>query len=310
MSMDGIAIGLDIGGTNLRVAQVTYRGEVLKRTRRETSQDIVKDIIESIDELITEDTVGIGIGIAGVVDSTSGVVKRSPNLSQAEGIDLKSILSDKYNLPIRIDNDANAATLGERFVGAGRRFEDFVMLTLGTGIGGGVVINGALLKTASELGHITVEANGKKCLCPNSGCLEAYASGRAIVSDVIDQLEKGADSLLKDCCEGNIYKITPEDVYNYALEGDTLARETLKNAGKYLGIGIASLVNIFSPQAVIIGGGLTGAWDILVREAIREANKRAFPELIENVEILPAQLADNAGVVGAASLVLYSSEAK
>ncbi len=304
--MINLAIGIDIGGTNIRVAQVDSDGRVLKKIKRETSEDIVKNLTDAIDELITENTAGIGIGVAGVVDSKTGVVRRSPNLPQVEGIDFAGILKEKYGIPVHIENDANAAAVGEKFAGAGRRFDDFVMLTLGTGIGGGVVIDGSLLPVAAELGHITVEAKGRKCLCPNSGCLESYASGRAIVSEVIEELERGAESLLKGCCDGNIYKITPEDVYNYALEGDTLARETLKNAGKYLGIGIASLVNIFSPQAVIIGGGLVGAWNILVNEAIKEANKRAFPELMKNVEVLPAGLTDNAGVVGAASLVLYS----
>ncbi|RMG70334.1 MAG: ROK family protein, partial [Nitrospirae bacterium] len=160
----------------------------------------------------------------------------------------------------------------------------------------------------AELGHITVEADGIRCLCGNNGCLESYASARAMVTRVVEALEEGEESLLRQCCEGNIYKITSEDIYNYALEGDGLARETLKTAGRYLGVGIASLVNIFSPEAVIIGGGLIGAWNILVEEAKREAQKRAFESLIKDVEFLPASLGDDAGLVGAASIILKNSK--
>ncbi len=308
MDSNSLYIGVDIGGTNLRVALVDDNGKVIKKLKRPSAEDILSELESAIDEIVTEGVKGIGLGIAGVINRNTYKIERSPNLHQVEGKDFIGSISKKFSVPVRIDNDANVAALGERWVGAGRRFKNFVLLTLGTGIGGGVVYGGKLLKVAAELGHITVEAEGSNCLCGNKGCLESYTSGRAIVSQVVESLEKGVDSILKECCEGNIYKITPEDVYNYALEGDTLAREALKTAGRYLGIGIASLVNIFSPEAVIIGGGLIGAWNILVEEGIKEARKRAFPELIMDVEILPAELGDNAGVVGAAYMIKQELE--
>ncbi|HEB74952.1 MAG TPA: ROK family protein, partial [Nitrospirae bacterium] len=186
--------------------------------------------------------------------------------------------------------------------GAGREFDSFVLFTLGTGIGGGVVHGGRLLDVAAELGHMSIVAGGVRCLCGNNGCLESYASARAMTARVVESIEGGAESLLKECCEGNVYKISPEDIYNYALDGDNLARETLKTAGRHLGVGIANAINIFSPEAVILAGGLTGAWNIYIETAIKEASKRAFPELFGAARILPSLLKDDAGAIGAARL--------
>ncbi len=299
------AIGVDIGGTNMRVALIDNSGKVLqKRKQPSRDGDLLEQLTSMVSELVNDDVVGIGLAVAGVIDRERQVVVSSPNLEEAEGKELVSSLKEEFSLEVKMENDANAAALGEHWVGAGRGLKSFVMLTLGTGIGGGVVHDGRLLDVASELGHITVEADGIRCLCGNNGCLESYASARAMVSRVVDALEQGEESQLRQCCEGNIYKITAEDIYNFALEGDMLARETLKEAGRYLGVGIASLVNIFSPEAVIIGGGLVGAWNIIVEEAKKEAQRRAFKTLIEDVEFLPASLGDDAGVVGAASMIL------
>ncbi len=299
------AISADIGGTNMRVALVDSSGKVIDK-RKQPSHDgnMLERLISMVSELMSSDVAGIGIAIAGVIDRDRQVVVHSPNLEEAEGKELAGALGERFSIPVFIENDANAAALGEHWAGAGRGLNSFVMLTLGTGIGGGVIHNGRLLDVAAELGHITVEAEGIRCLCGNNGCLESYASARAMVTRVVDALEKGEDSMLRQCCEGNIYKITAEDIYNFALEGDILARETLKEAGRYLGVGIASLVNIFSPEAVIIGGGLVGAWNIIVEEAKKEAHRRSFRSLIEDVKFLPASLGDDAGLVGAASMIL------
>jgi glucokinase len=155
---------------------------------------------------------------------------------------------------------------------------------------------------------MTIHAGGEKCFCGNSGCLETYSSARAIVSKVISALEKGRESLLLKLHEGGPYKLTAEDIYRMALEGDGLAREVLKEAGRNLGIGMANVINILSPQAIILAGGLTGAWDIYVQEAIREVSKRAFHELFEKVKIRRSLLGDDAGVIGSAGLVFHGLE--
>ena len=187
--------------------------------------------------------------------------------------------------------------------GAGKNFENFVLLTLGTGIGGGIIHKGELLDVSAEVGHMSINAEAEKCPCGNIGCLENYASARAMIARAVAMLEKGTESMLKECCKGSIYKITPEDIYNSALEGDTLSREILREAGRALGVGLANLINILSPEAIILAGGLVGAWNIYVQEAIREASRRAFKDLFDAVKIIPSSLGDEAGVVGAASLV-------
>ncbi len=297
------AIGADIGGTNLRVALVDGDGSIVERYKASsTDADVFDSFVSAVGRLYSGEVAGIGIGVAGVIDRDKGVVKRSPNLPSVEGVGFADAIRKRFPVPVCIENDANAAALGEKWRGAGREFDSFVLFTLGTGIGGGVVHGGRLLDVAAELGHMSIVAGGVRCLCGNNGCLESYASARAMTARVVESIEGGAESLLKECCEGNVYKISPEDIYNYALDGDNLARETLKTAGRHLGVGIANAINIFSPEAVILAGGLTGAWNIYIETAIKEASKRAFPELFGAARILPSQLKDDAGAIGAARL--------
>jgi glucokinase len=202
-----------------------------------------------------------------------------------------------------MENDANAAAKGELWAGAGRDFSAFVLFTLGTGIGGGIVHDRKLLSVSAEIGHMSINAEGGKCHCGNYGCLESYAGARAILAQTVSLLEAGRESLLREYCSGNFYKLTTEDIYRAAREGDNLSRDLLKNAGKYLGIGIANIINIFNPEAVILAGGLTGAWDIYVQEAIREASKRALRELFDGVKIVASSFADDAGIIGSAGMV-------
>jgi len=297
------AIGIDLGGTNLRVALVSEDGEIIRKIKRPSSDRIVASILESIDEIGHREVLGIGLGIAGLVDRKNNRVFASPNLRAVEGVDIVGEIRKSFNVPVFMENDANAAALGEKIGGAGRGFDNFVLLTLGTGIGGGMVYEGKLVEVSAEIGHMSINADGEKCPCGNTGCLENYASARAMVSKAVTLLEKGAESLLKECCKGSIYKITPEDIYNAALEGDMLSREVLKDAGKYLGVGLANIINIISPEAIILAGGLIGAWNIYVQEAIKEASRRAYKDLFDSVKIIPSSLSDNAGIIGAACLV-------
>lgn len=294
------AIGVDLGGTNLRVALVGDDGTVLKKLKHPSSGDIVATLRDAVESLDSPEVGGIGIGVAGLVDRKQKKVIASPNLPSIDGLGFEGI---GFRHPVFVENDANAAALGEKMVGAGRVFKDFVLLTLGTGIGGGVVSGGELLRISAEVGHMSIDSDGKSCPCGGRGCLELYCSARAIKEAVTEALEKGVESILREFSKGSIYKITPEDVYRAAFEGDGLSLEVLKEAGRNLGAGIASLINIFSPEAIILGGGLTGAWNIYVEEAKREASKRAFKSLFGKVSILPASLGDEAGLVGAAGMV-------
>lgn len=298
-----LAIGVDLGGTNLRVALVTKDGEIIRKVKEPVSGGVIDLTIRLAKSFVNEEIAGIGLGVAGLIDRESSKVLTSPNLPAVEGVSLVNSIKEKFRVPVFIENDANAAAFGEKWIGIGKEFSSFVLFTLGTGIGGGIIHDKKLLKVAAEIGHITIHADGEKCHCGNSGCLESYASARALLSNVISALESGRESILKGLFNGNFYKLTAEDIYRTALDGDILAREMLKDAGKNLGIGIANIINVMSPEAIVLAGGLTGAWDIYIQEAIREASRRSFKELFNKVKIIPSLLGDDAGVIGSAGIV-------
>jgi glucokinase len=308
------AIAVDIGGTNIRAALIAFNidsGYAIKaRVKKETGDDpiaVLDSLIEQIYAKHSGDLCGIAIAVAGIVDRTGDGVLRSPNISKIEKINIRAEIRKRYRTCVIVANDANAAAYGERCAGAGRDYKNFVLLTLGTGIGGGIVVGGKLLPVAAEIGHMSINASGEPCACGNVGCLESYASAKAIIGSAVSEIEKGTASILKDHYSGNFYKLTAEDIYKAALDGDSLARAVLKTAGKNLGIGIANIVNIFSPEAVILTGGLIGAWNIYVEAAVQEASRRALKELFAEVNIIPSSLGDDAGIIGAAALVFKKS---
>lgn len=293
-----LAIGVDLGGTNLRVALVDEGGSVVKKTTEPSAGDVVSSLRRAVRGLATPEVRGVGIGVAGLVDREAGRVITSPNLPVLKGQRLGDVGLD---IPTYVINDADAAANAEGWLGAGRDLKCFVLLTLGTGIGGAIVSGGKLLKAPAEFGHMSVRSEGRLCPCGNRDCLELYASARAVTEAAVRLVEGGAETLLG---EGNVYSVTPEDVYRAALEGDIPAREILKEAGRYLGAGIVNVINIMAPEAVIISGGLTGVWDIMVSEAIAEASKRTLKGLFDKVRIVPAALGEEAGQVGAAGYAL------
>jgi glucokinase len=297
------AIGIDLGGTNLRCALVSREGTIVRKIKEPTSKDLLHSVLRLIENLFSDEVLGIGIGVAGLIDRKRSRVLISPNLPGVEHIDFINGIHHRFNVPVRIENDANAAAFGELMAGAGKGLSNFVLFTLGTGIGGGIICKGKLLGVSAEIGHMSIDADGEKCPCGNSGCLESYASARAIISKAVAFLEKGGMSLLKDYYGGNFYKLTSEDIYRAALDGDMPAREILKNAGRYLGVGMANIINIMSPEAVVLTGGLAEAWDIYVKEAIKETSRRAFKDLYDRVKITPSTLTGDAGLIGSAGLV-------
>ncbi len=305
---DGLVLAADIGGTNIRVAVVDRNGVIKEKLKEPTGSDPIKILIEMIKRLHAPQIKTMGIALAGVINASKRGVSRSPNIPSIEGVDIVSVIKKEIPLEkVIVENDANASAYGEAWIGAGKEYEDFVLMTLGTGIGGGVVCRGGLAPFSAEIGHMTIVSNGDICACGNVGCLELYASGRAIVERALKGLMEGIETELRSSCEGNIYRITPEEVYRIALEGDSFSRELIKEAGKYLGIGIANVINIFSPQAIILTGGLTGMWNIYIQEALKEAQKRAFKELFEHTKILPSALGDDGGLIGAAGLALRNA---
>ncbi|HTZ18680.1 MAG TPA: ROK family protein [Dissulfurispiraceae bacterium] len=297
----------DVGGTNIRISLVDSEFRIVSKVKEPTGTEPLEVLFRLIDSLCANaheepPACGIGLAVAGVVDS-SGTILRSPNIRALSGFALRKEVRKRYGMSAVIENDANAAAYGEKIAGAGADFGNFVMLTLGTGIGGGIVVNGRMLPVAAEIGHMTINSSGPKCGCGNFGCVESYASATAIIGSAVSAIEKGASSILRDSFQGNFYKISSEDIYNAALDGDALARSVLREAGKALGTGIANMINIMGPEAVILTGGLLGAWNIYIDAAIAEASKRAFPELFAKVKIIPSALGDDAGTLGMAALV-------
>ncbi len=317
-----IAIGIDIGGTNTKYVLAQEDGTVLSSYKKPTpisadkNKKIEELLVDSLREFLNTESAkkvidgasesssiaGIGIGIAGLIDRKSGKIIQSPNMSKLNGVPLKDVFEKEFSLPVVIENDANIYAYGEKWVGAGKKFNNFAVVTLGTGLGGGLIYNGELYEGPMEIGHMVIVPSGRYCTCGSYGCLESYASGRAIVDNVVSALEKGTESLLSKCCDGNIYKITPEIVFKTALEGDNLSREVFRDLGQFLGIGMSNLMNILDLEAIIIGGGLIGAWDLYIDKLNKEASKRAFKPL-SSVPVLKSTLTKNAGSIGAAGFL-------
>lgn len=301
---DSLAIGVDIGGTNIRVATLSGKGKIISKTKTLTSPsplDILYKLIDASVKIHKKDICGIGIAVAGIIQDE--LILSSPNIPAIENINLKTELSNRYKYPIFVENDANVAALGEQFIGVGKKYKNFILLTLGTGIGSGIIKDGKLLQVAAEIGHTSINSKGLKCLCGNIGCLEMYASSSAIINNIITQIEKGQDSIVKNLYNNNFYKVTSKDIYNAALDGDILSITILKDAGKSLGVGITNIINLLSPDAIILTGGLINVWNIYVESAIKESSLRALPSLYKNVKIIPSLLGDNAGIIGATRLV-------
>jgi glucokinase len=310
-----VAIGIDIGGTNTKFVLVSEDGKVLRNKQIPTPAVSAGDtekmddlLIKSLKEFLgteaTSGIVGIGMGVAGLIDRKNGKVIDSPNITSINNLPIRDRLEKEFSMPVILENDANTYAYGEKWVGSGKDYENFVVITLGTGLGGGLIYNGELYEGPAEIGHMTIVPSGRYCTCGSYGCLESYASGRAIVDRVVSSLEKGAESLLSQCCDGNFYKITPEIVYQTAMDGDSLSREVFREAGHFLGIGIANLINLLNLEAVIIGGGLIGAWDLFIEDIKKEIAKRAFKPLSANIEIIKSSLSHDAGSIGAAGLLL------
>ncbi len=310
-----VAIGIDIGGTNTKFVLVSEDGKVLRNKQIPTPAVSAGDtekmddlLIKSLKEFLgteaTSGIVGIGMGVAGLIDRKNGKVIDSPNITSINNLPIRDRLEKEFSMPVILENDANTYAYGEKWVGSGKDYENFVVITLGTGLGGGLIYNGELYEGPAEIGHMTIVPSGRYCTCGSYGCLESYASGRAIVDRVVSSLEKGAESLLSQCCDGNFYKITPKIVYQTAMDGDSLSREVFREAGHFLGIGIANLINLLNLEAVIIGGGLIGAWDLFIEDIKKEIAKRAFKPLSANIEIIKSSLSHDAGSIGAAGLLL------
>jgi glucokinase len=314
-------LGIDIGGTNLVVGSVAEDGSALLATASEPTHaeagasDVVDRLVGLAQRAIAEtrqvapgaEILGVGVGAPGPLDTKRGIVLLTPNLGWVN-MPLRQLIHDRLGLPASLDNDANCAVLGEWWVGAARGARHAIGITIGTGIGGGLILDGQLYHGASdvagEIGHTTIDTEGRRCKCGNYGCLEAYASGPNIAIRAIEAIEAGAESRLPTYVGGDLTKITAQTVYLAAQEGDELALEVVNDTAKFLGVGIGNLLNVFNPEVVVVCGGVTLAGDHLFVPLRREAARRAFKPAVMACRIVPGELAGTAGVYGAAKAFL------
>ncbi len=301
-------IGVDVGATKLAAGVVSPEGEVLNRVRHPTA-DSPQRLLDTIDRAVSEVREGYEVGavcltVPGNVLSAKNMVLFSPNLHAIEGIPLKDELEPRIGLPLTVENDNNAAAWGEFRYGAGSGAEHFVYVGLGTGIGGGIVIHGELLRgaqgSAGELGHVTIDPTGPRCACGNRGCLEAYSSGSAIERRAREVAAEQPYSALGRLASER--RVLGEDVGRLAREGDEASLSVLEEAGRWLGIGLAGFVNIFNPEVVAVGGGVMESGDLILKPAREEVHLRARSPGRDLVEVRQATRGADSGVLGAAAL--------
>jgi glucokinase len=311
-------IGCDLGGTNIKAGIVNLEeGSVLHADSIPTnSQDghdaVMERMADLLHSLISEsgmdqsELLGIGVSAPGVIDLKNGTTLFLPNLSgQWRNVPLGNTLSAALNLPVTLLNDVRAITYGEYIYGAGQGVNRMACFAIGTGVGGGLVLNGELLLgfqgTAGEFGHQTVEINGLRCSCGNYGCLEAYTSGPAIASRAEKAVRQGFTTLIAEMIDHDLNKITPEIVARAAEEGDEIAQEIWDSVGHYLGTGIANICVAFGPERVVLTGGVAAAGDLLLKPIKKTLQERVFVMPIKNVEVVLSSLGTDAGILGMAS---------
>lgn len=318
----GLVLGIDLGGTKILSAAVDSLGKVVCRDLTATPvalgpSAVVAEIIASARRTMgqsPDDYKAIGIGAAGLVDPAKGIVHTSPNLPGWKDIPLCRELASALGKPVFIINDAHAAAIGELEYGAGRGCCHFIFITVSTGIGGGLVLGGNIYEGSrgfgGEIGHMVIDDEGPECTCGNRGCWEMLASGKAIEREAKRRITSGEKTSILSLyhSEGSeesqrlpIDCLTAKSVHAAALAGDALAFDLIKRNAYYLGIGLANLVNIFNPERIVIGGGLSNMGDMLLIPAFEEAGRRAFEQSFQAVNFLKAELGSDAGVIGAAA---------
>jgi glucokinase len=312
-------LAVDLGGTKIITAIISNSGQVVAEDRCLTLADegvspVIERLFAAIDSLLNRNNMepsqlgGISLAAAGAIDSDKGVITLSPNLPGWCDVPLGDMVRERYRVDTFLVNDASAAALGEHRFGAGRGVSNLILLTLGTGIGGGIIINGEMYLgacgSAAEIGHMVIDVNGPECGCGNRGCLETLASGTAVSRDAVRRINQGEKSSLVAMVSGKIEDITAEMVGTAARKGDSLALDVLSQAGTYLGVGLANLVNIFNPEMIVLGGGMAELGGLFIDPARRVVVERAFPISAGAVRIVTAQLGNEAGVYGAAIFAL------
>jgi glucokinase len=330
--MTSFAIGVDLGGTNLRIAAVDESGLLLEKTTLGTQVQkgrdfVISEMCDAIQQVVTKyvgkaNLHGIGIGVPGIIDLETGMLYESPNLPGWDHYPVREEIERRLQTKVILENDANAAALGEKWLGAARDFPSMCMITLGTGVGGGIVIDGriwhGMTGMAGELGHITVEPEGAKCNCGNNGCIEQYASATAIVRMAHEAIATGKAPGLARAAEGTNKEFNSRVVYQMAVQGDASAQDIYRKVGRYLGIAVADIINALNLNMYVIGGGVVSAWEAFAPAMMDEINRRSFLYRATSPErklgtnktsvVTRALLGSDAGLFGAARLPMLEAE--
>lgn len=305
-----VAVGVDLGGTKTAAAVVDERGTILRResvSSKLDADELLDALAELAEGLGVRETAGCGVGAAGLVDHSTGRYRYGPNLALRE-VDLGGRLGKALGVPVYVDNDANVATWAEHRFGCGRGTRDFLCVTLGTGVGGGIVANGRPYRGAhggaAEIGHMLVDPDGPVCGCGRRGCWETVAAGSALERRAREGLAERADSALYGLTRGDPAQLTGPMVTDAARAGDAFARDVVDETARWIGLGLASLVNILEPERIAIAGGVVDDWDLFAGIAVETMRERVeAPEYRPLPDVVAAELGADAGIVGAALLV-------
>lgn len=310
-----LALGIDLGGTKILAALVTREGRIVSQdyipTKAKSGPEAVIERMLQVTNRVVKlggvkisDLAGTSLAIAGLIDTCRGIVTTSPNLPGWKDIPLRDEIAHKLGIATYLVNDADAAALGENQFGAGQGTKHMVYITVSTGIGGGIIINGELYSGANgcagEFGHMTIDPDGPECACGRKGCWEALASGSAVAREAKRRLKTGKESLLNRLAPR---AISAKMVGEAANKGDRLALDVITTAGQYLGIGLANIINIFNPEMIVIGGGVSNLGELLLNPAREVVRQRAFDLPLSTVRIMRSQIGAAAGALGAAALV-------
>lgn len=287
--MSDFSIGVDLGGTNLRIAAIDDRGCLLEKVTFGTKKIVGRDqVLNDMCTAIRQTTakyqadgtlLGVGIGVPGIIDIKTGMMRESPNLPGWADYPVRAEIEKRMNTPVILENDANCAALGEKWLGAGRHVGDMLMLTLGTGVGGGIIIDGkihhGMTGMAGEFGHMTVEPEGNPCGCGNRGCLEQYSSATAVVRMAREAIANGEAPGLAKAASSDV-EFSAKEIYNLAIQGDESARKIFRRAGRALGIALATLINGLNLEMYVIGGGVSSAWEAFAPSVFEELRQRSM----------------------------------
>lgn len=316
--MGKYVVGIDLGGTNIKAGIVEETSgmvivsESIKTNSDKGMEDTFERIALLVDKMLKDSEIdkskvnGVGMGIPGPVINGE-IVTFFANFPWEKGLNIAKILEKNLNLPVKLGNDANVITLGEAWKGAAKGYKNVLGLTLGTGVGGGILIDGKILEgfrgAGAEVGHMKLVENGKLCGCGQQGCWEAYASATAIVKETINRFDENKFNLVWKNIDGNIKLLEAKHVFDAAKEEDRFAVEIIDYTAKYLAMGIGNLLNVLNPEIIIVGGGVALAGDFLFDKVKKELKKYALPVTLENIKIVQAKLGEDAGIVGAAALL-------